>query len=151
MAKRGGYRAKAGRPRGPHQSTIEKQLIAERTLHEARATGKKLAKEVLEEFMFLFGGIAASYQPLPPNVQAPAGHVTDEVKFVKYASLAVEAAKALAPYQSPTFRAMNVTVTPGDQQPPPGRPGDNATVINIDDVKVVQRTYLAMVKAGNKR
>jgi hypothetical protein len=65
MAK-GGARPGAGRPRGPSKATIEKALIAERTVSEAKTSGKKLAKEVLEDFMLLFTGMASDFQIGPP-------------------------------------------------------------------------------------
>jgi len=111
MAK-GGARPGAGRPRGPSKATIEKALIAERTVSEAKTAGKKLAKEVLEDFMLLFTGMAAGFQIAPPG--ASPNLQGDEGKFWKYAQAAVDCAHKLAPYQSPTFRA--VVVAPGPKE-----------------------------------
>lgn len=108
MVARGGARPGAGRPRGPSKATLEKVLIAERAIVTAQAFGKKLAKDILDDFMQLFAGMAAAYQPLPPNVVASEGRKPDEAKFVKYGRLAIECAKELAQYQSPTFRAVVV-------------------------------------------
>jgi hypothetical protein len=108
MAK-GGARRGAGRPRGPSKATLEKALIAERTVSEAKAAGKKLAKEVLEDFMLLFAGMAADFQIGPPG--AAPNLRADENKFWKFAEAAIDCAHKLAPYQSPTFRA--VVVAPG--------------------------------------
>jgi len=58
MAK-GGARPGAGRPCGPSKATIEKSLIAARTVTDANAAGKKLAKEVLEEIMHRMAEMAA--------------------------------------------------------------------------------------------
>jgi hypothetical protein len=114
MAK-GGARPGAGRPRGPSKATIEKALIAERNVSEVKASGKKLAKEVLEDFMLFFAKMAADFQTSPagasPNPQA------DEGKFWKYAQAAVDCAHKLAPFQSPTFRAVTVAPSPEPNQP----------------------------------
>ena len=104
-----------GRPPGPSKATIERTLIAERITGEASMAGKKLAKEVLDDFMNLFAGMAAVYQPLAPGHIARPGTAPDEAKFEKYARLTVETARALAPFQSPTFRA--IVIAP----PPPER------------------------------
>lgn len=111
-----------GRPKGKkNRGTIEKERlaaeIAAKTVMDARAAGKKLAKEVLEEFMFLFAGMAATYQPLPPGTIAPAGRQPDDAKFNEYAKLAVHCAQKLAPYQSPTFQAIMVAPAPDSSQP----------------------------------
>lgn len=102
--------------RGPSKTTIEKAVIAERVMNEAAMTGRKLAKEVLEEFMVLFSGLAASYQPQAsvPNAPLQAGDMKrwtesgHEPFFEKYADKAVLAAHHLAKYQSPTFKAIEV-------------------------------------------
>jgi len=112
----GGARPGAGRPRGVrNKATIEKALIAEQVVARAEMTGRKLAKEVLDEFMHLFAGMAASTQPLPPGMPVPSGRAPDEAKFEKYARLAIQCAKDLAAYQSPTFRAIAVTSDVADK------------------------------------
>ena len=69
MAK-GGARPGAGRPRGPSKATIEKALIAERTVSEAKTSGKRLAKEVLGPSCYFLPGwrrISRSVRrPRPP-------------------------------------------------------------------------------------
>jgi hypothetical protein len=111
---KGGARPGAGRPRGPSKATIEKALIAERTVSEAKAARKKLAKEVLDDFMLRFTEIAAYFQIAPPG--APPNPQADEGKFWKYAQAAVDCAHKLAPYQSPTFRAVVVAPSPDPNQ-----------------------------------
>lgn len=106
MAGRGGVRAGAGRPVGvPNKATLERLAIAERAVADAKASGKKLAKEVLEDFMHLFAGMAAYYQPTPS--EAPQQNRNgNETKFRDYAVLACSTAADLAKYQSPTFKAI---------------------------------------------
>jgi len=50
----------------------------------------------------------------------------DEAKFQKYAALAIECARLLTPYQSPTFRAVMVT-------PPPEAPSKKRFTLTIVD------------------
>jgi len=68
----------------------------------------KLAKDVLEDFMRLYAGMAAAVQPLPAGAVAPPGHKPDPVAFREWADRAVETAKALVPYQSPRLSAVMV-------------------------------------------
>jgi hypothetical protein len=65
---------------------------------------RKLARDVLEDFMLTFAGMATHYQPRPPGEQ-PNPHA-DEEQFWKFAKFAIHCAAVLAPYQSPTFRAI---------------------------------------------
>ncbi|HEX2351840.1 MAG TPA: hypothetical protein VHJ16_03605 [Xanthobacteraceae bacterium] len=54
-------RKTGGRRRStPNKATIEKALVAARTVAGAKAVGKKLAKEVLEDFMPLFAGMVVA-------------------------------------------------------------------------------------------
>ncbi len=116
----GGRRRNTGSkpgPRGPHKATIEKALIAEQIIARAEMRGEKLAKEVLNDFMKLFAGMAAVFQPVAPNQPIPVGRDPNDEKFDKYARLAVDTAAKLAPYQSPTFRAIVVAPAPDQNQP----------------------------------
>jgi hypothetical protein len=105
---RGGKRPNAGRRRGSKgKATIEKATIAERVLAETKASGKKLAKEVIEDLMNTFVALADCYRPTMPG-QPETNRHADKGEFEKHAIHAFEMAKALAPYQSPTFRAVVV-------------------------------------------
>lgn len=138
---------RGGREKGtPNKATIERALIAEATAADARINGKKLAKDVLEEFMFLFAGMAAAHQPLPPNAVSPPGHKADEAKFEKWARLACAQAAELAKYQSPTFRAVQVTAS----QPLPNSPGGkqiDGEVIRLDQLSIA-KVYRQIVGGG---
>lgn len=108
-----------GRAKGtPNKATAEKALIAERVVQEAQMAGRKLGKEVLADFMDLFAALAAYHQPLPDGQPVPLDRKPDDVKFEKYARLAIQSAKDLAPYQSPTFRSIQVAA------PAPERKGE---------------------------
>lgn len=140
---------RGGRVKGkPNKTTIEKVLLAERAVAGSRDAGKKLGREVLEDFMLLFAGMAAHYQPQPVAGAHPNEH---EDKFDKYARLACETAKWLAPYQSPTYRAIMVS-TPGENS---GKMIDAPRVAEVDDNisdaradEISQQTYLRMIKGG---
>jgi hypothetical protein len=102
---RGGPRPNSGRKKGSrNKRTIG---IAERMFEVAGAstgsaapqlTAKKLARDVLEDFMLRFTSMAE--------------RETDPIKFERYARFAVHCAQSLAPYQSPTLRAVMVAPQP---------------------------------------
>jgi hypothetical protein len=92
---RGGPRPNSGRKTG---SRNKRHIgLAERMAEAAAAStmpptpqGKRLARDVLEDFMLRFTNMAE--------------READPVKFERYARFAVHCAQSLAPYQSPTFR-----------------------------------------------
>jgi hypothetical protein len=96
---------RGGRQKGtPNRKTVERNLLVERMLEHPPAgieTGK-LGREVLAQYMNTFDQLAEQYRK------------TNEPKFRQYAELTVACAKALAPYQSPTYRA--VVVSPPRQE-----------------------------------
>jgi hypothetical protein len=95
-----------------------------------RRTGRPLAKDVLEKYMNLFDAMAGEYQVLPPDrayVMDPATNQpqldeqgkkipikpnADQEMFDKCADYVITCAKELAPYQTPTFRAVAI-MAPG--------------------------------------
>src|SRR5258708_9486706 len=132
------------------RSTIEKErqaeLIAERTVMDARASGEKRAKDVLEDFMNVFASMAAHHQPAPP------GHLPnqneDKAEFYRNAEFAIDCAAKLASYQSPTFKAIMVAPPP---PPPPAPPTIDGEVVRIDDPVVLGNIYRRMVTAVRKK
>lgn len=155
----GGKRANAGRtPGAKNKATIEREELPLKEMRAAEAEAalranaalpgrpKKLAKEVLDEFMHLFAGMAAFYQPTPPGV-AVANRNASETKFVQYARLAVACAESLADFQSARFKAIMVTAAPADN----ARPGDDAKVVNMldqADQSTASGAYLRMIKGA---
>jgi hypothetical protein len=134
-AMRGGRRPGAGRkPGSKNKATIEREERARieymarsdrreavdgelardaaAAVDQAKRTGDRLGKEILHELANLLADVATYYQPRPVAVQQPDGSVTtvlrggDEAKFRQYAHLAMQAAKDLAPYQSPKLSAV---------------------------------------------
>jgi hypothetical protein len=143
---------RGGRQRGtPNKTTMERLLRAERETAVAQAEGRKLAKEVLDDFMVLFAGMAAHHQPMPRGQAAPPGRQPDEAKFEKYARLAIATAADLAPYQSPTFKAIAVMAP----QIPALGGGDvlsleHAVEMSVDDPVQVSRVY-RFIMTGEQR
>jgi hypothetical protein len=112
---------------------LEKARIAEQIVSGGKP--EKLASDVLREFMELFADIARIHQPRP--AAQGTNPQENEGRFDKYARLAVECAKALAPYQSPTFKSIAVTA------PPPGPLPKTAEgdVIDINDPVALMKVW----------
>jgi hypothetical protein len=85
------------RPGSLNKATLERALQAERAVVEAKASGRKLAKEMLDDYMHMFAATAAYFKKR-----------RELAKFRDWAVLTVETAKALAPYQSPRYSAVMV-------------------------------------------
>jgi probable HAF family extracellular repeat protein len=118
----GGARPGAGRPKGSRNKAPKRvqygvRAIAAEVLPALGRPppGKKLGKEVLEEFMMVARGMAAKYQPAPPGQPKKPGQ--NETKFLTYAEMAIKCASELAPYQSPKFKAIAVRVEDAVTQP----------------------------------
>src|SRR5882757_1920652 len=92
----------------PNKKTVRIAQEAAAMVAQTRQKRQKLAISVLGDFMTLFAGMAAYYQPPPPGQEAPPERKPDEAKFLTYARLAVETAADLANYQSPKFKALMV-------------------------------------------
>jgi hypothetical protein len=133
----------AGTPNKRTQELIDKaRLDVENAQAGHRGGPRKLGKEVLDEFMHLFAGMAAHHQPVPEGAIVPAGRKPDEAKFLIYAKLAVDTARSLADFQSPKFKALMVSVAP-DVQPPKQIDGN---VVQLNDPVALARVYANMIK-----
>jgi hypothetical protein len=148
------------KPGVPNRATVERQerqrleekaKQAETVLSVAERAHIKLAKDVLEDYMMAFGTIAAIYQ----NRVAAKMNAKEEAEpedldgFEKWGGLTVTTARALADFQSPKFRAINVHLPPPE---PVHRPGDDAKVIDIDlhDPNATARVYRNVMKIGRR-
>lgn len=150
---------RGGRKKGvPNKATIEARERAARELDAAKAGEKQIGKDVIEEMMFIAKGATASFQPVSEeqaqraqaagqtNVKPRAG---DMEKFGQWWDRTVFAAKELAKYQSPTFRAIMVS-TAGDA--PKNDPKQiEGNVVPIDDPVGAGRVYRRIVMAGSRR
>lgn len=134
----------AGTPNKRTTEALERERIAQQAQAEvdkAKAAKTKLGKDVLEEFMQLFAGMAASHQPWP--VLMGKNPSENEGKFLTYAKLTVETARDLAAFQSPKFKAIAVFAPPPNPVPAPTPDGN---VVMIDDAVAMARVYQNMIK-----
>ena len=91
-----GRKKTGGRIKGVrNKKTLSRIAEAEAVVASARAKGRKLALEVIEDYMQLFSALAMTSKD-------------NEAEFEKYARLTVETATALASYQSPKLKAVFV-------------------------------------------
>lgn len=104
--------SRPGERRGGRKPGIPNRVTAER-LEVARlaATQGKLGKEVLEELMVRFSELACKFQPdgFDTAVVQDWAKTKNYDRFVQLATLARDTARELAKYQSPTFKAVEVS------------------------------------------
>lgn len=159
----GGRRENAGRkPGGRNKKTLvrlERDHIIEQIRAEVIAANaadteskRKRAKDVMEEFLPIVRGIAAYYQPTYEGMlQNPNGLARDvnEANFLKWLEPLLDLCGTLAKFQSPTFKAVAVALSPGDmggQAPAAPMKQVAGEVLNINDPHIVTRSYLRMVR-----
>lgn len=152
-----------GRPKGRKNSaTLERETmiakaseaeLARRQVVAASDAGKPLAREILEQFMHVFAGMAARVQPTPENEFGNQG------EFIKWAKLACKRAAELAPFQSPKFKA-TMFMDPRDLRntgapaalPPPQNVIEGTVVKLKPDPLAGARIYLRMLDGdGDER
>lgn len=144
MAK--GFKSGGRAAKTPNKRTVQKMLEASGQIADIKKLGQKKATEVLNEMMQMSLEMVHDYRERLAKSKRPSDNQIATFKW------AVECtgtfARALAPFQDPTFKA--ITVTPA-ALPPPMVLGDNAKVIKgkvvkIDDPNELVRTYQQMVK-----
>ncbi len=165
MAGRGSVKGerRGGRQKGtPNKANVERALLAKRIMEEQQGRpGRKLAREVLDDFMHLFMGMAAIHQPLPDGVAAGPGQKPDEAKFLTFAGLAVTTAEKLAPYQSSRLKAIMISqeTPPGGLTAGPGQDGQDGSMERMSpqqayrllrDADVIDVSPAAQVVGGKK-
>ena len=102
-----GRKKTGGRKAGVRNKTTQRRIdAAERAIVLAKAGAKRLARDVLEDFLELFSAIALTHQPDLPGAERNPNY--DEKKFEKFARLAVETAVAVVGYQTPKLKAVLV-------------------------------------------
>lgn len=117
-----GYPRSGGRKKGTrNKATMERAEMAKRQLVEARKPGVKLGKDQLSEIMGIAISMAAFHQPQVIGKPPPEGEVdtrelryrtgTSAAEYKEFLKMAMDAAKAVAPYQSATYRA-TIDATP---------------------------------------
>ena len=123
----GGLRQGAGRPKGKQNKAtlerIERERMAEQIATAAGhpGTGAAIAKAMdknhplarteLEEVLPILKGIVAHFQKIPfaASRAGQIGNKSDWDTFRTWLVLFIDTCTKLAPYQSPTFRAIAVT------------------------------------------
>ncbi len=104
---------RGGRPMGSlNKATIEKQIQAAREIDRARETGEELAKDVLNRLMKLAEGAAAKHRPQTTASGEVVEGTGDWALFGAWFDRTAFVAKELAKYQSPTYRAIAVSMPP---------------------------------------
>jgi hypothetical protein len=119
MGQRGGRREypdgrPQGRPPGSRNRRTTAQILdAKRVVAEARAQGRKLAKEIADDFMTIWANMAMEVRPVtkrelergvPPN---PKG---DEAKFKALSAILLGWVSVLLPYQSAKLAQIRLDV-----------------------------------------
>jgi hypothetical protein len=111
MGAKKGHPRYGGRVKGmPNKATTERALQWEARWKRARAEGHDLARDVLDKYMTFFVRYSMKFRPSLDGEDV--NPTQDVAEFHKYASLAIDCAHKLAPYQSPTFRAIVVSPPP---------------------------------------
>jgi len=106
---------RGGRQKGtPNKVTAEQALSAERVLAKAKVSGRRLGKEVLDYYMHVFAEIADS-ERAAALTEKPENAREHEARFERFAKYAIDCAQKLAPFQSPTFRAIQIAPPQNEQ------------------------------------
>lgn len=137
-------------PRKPNRATIVRTERARIAVENAKGANKKLGVDILEEFAHLFAGMAGYHQPIPPGQPVPPNREPNEEKFLTYAKLAVDTAHKVADFQSPKFRAVMVSTTPGAGDPAIPKFEDPNKIIDITDAATLARVYSKRIKQVQK-
>lgn len=102
-------REAAARLAAERRAMLSKAFEAGSQLEAAHVEKRKLAKDVLRDFMELFAGMAAFHQPWPKDRGKNPNE--DRAEFMRFAELAVGTAKDLAPFESPRYSAVMIGAT----------------------------------------
>lgn len=139
---------KGGRSAGtPNKATAEKLEVARIEVENARGSGKKLAKEILEDFMHLFTRRAQAYAGAGVEILSGVKRMKkNDDKFLLYAKLAVDVARDLADFQSPKFRAIMVSAPGVPNQPMKDVTPGADNVHRINDPIAAARVYQQTVR-----
>lgn len=145
---------KKGTPNKRNTEAIEKMRIeAENAAHghrDGRTVGlKKLGKDMLEDYMLAFHGVAAPYQQrIVEAVRAGRSPSKDDLDgFKEWGLIVRDTAKALADFQSPKFKAIAVVADPTATRIPEN--AQSAKVITMQrDPASLARVYNRMIQQG---
>lgn len=109
-------------------------------------SGRKLAKEELEEVVPIIKSVVAHFQQEPFAAVKSGGKATKAQwnDFRAWLELFVNTCVKLAPYQSPTYRAILVTTPTGEGAGAPDKVADLGDI--GDETTRSAQTYLRLVK-----
>lgn len=148
-------RKTGGKQKGtPNKRTVAKLAEAGKTIAEANKSKDVVrGKWLLADLAKTAVGFTAHYQQKmmafeadPANAgKLPPADVID--RFVMGLNTAIRAAKALAPFQDPTFSAIKVAMSPLDI-PEPKIINGKAKQIDIKDPVELARLYATLVRAA---
>ena len=131
----GGKREGAGRKPGsrPKCGTL---ADARQAVAQARATGRKLAKEVADDFMHIFANMAMEVRPVTERERkrgVAANPKADEDKFRMLSAIVLSWVSVLLPYQSARFQQIKLNVGAFDDGPDVGETDALATLERLLD------------------
>jgi len=150
-----GYKT-GGKVKGtPNKKTIAKLQEAGKMIAEAKKSNDVVrAKYVLADLTKTAVGFTAHYQQkmmaweaMPENVgKVPPPELVD--RFMDGLNAAIKAAKALAPFQDPTFSAIKVAMSPLDVPEPKLIEGKPSKKIDTTNPVELARLYATLVRAA---
>lgn len=139
---------RGGRAKGvKNKGEIQKAILAERAIANAKASGRKLAVEHMQDYIGVLAGMAAYYQPTFPGMSQQNPH-GDPAEFERWFGPFLDLAKALANYESPKMRDVMITAVPLREAPV--APTIDGNVISINDPVALSRVYRRMIQAPKK-
>jgi hypothetical protein len=110
----GGKREGAGRkPGGRNWYKTNQLLEAKRAVAEAHAQGRKLAKEVADDFMHIYANMALEVRPVTERELrrgVPQNPKADERAFKQLSEILLSWVEVLIPYQSARFQTVRIDV-----------------------------------------
>jgi len=151
-----GERRGGKKPGTKNKATREREALAAQVIIDgAQKRGAPvLAKDVLERLMKLSEQQIYRYQPTPreevkkgvePNPEGDLGLFGDWIDRTAFM------AKELAKYQSPTFKAVMVSTSPGESNPPQKQiEGQANGATGEDRLQKASQSYLMLVKGGGR-
>jgi hypothetical protein len=146
-----------GRAKGTMNKATRERLEAERIAEQARKEvddaynrNKKLGKDMLEQYMMAFHGIAAIHQNNIAQAVSAGQEIApaDLAGFKEWGKLVVDTADKLADYQSPRFKAIAVVAPPPSANGTELKRGDD-NIYRLDDPVMISKVYANLIrKAG---
>lgn len=129
----------------PNKATIERQIQAAREIDNARENGVELAKDVLNRLMKIAEGAAGLHRPQTTATGEIVQNTGDWPLFGDWFDRTAFVAKELAKYQSPTFKAIAVSLPPPLPAAPEQKTIDGKVLVMPKDAIGRSRLYQRFV------